>query len=449
MLIRSFQHLIRSACAAICFLLAACGTAAEAQSGLLLGLSSSCDEKGCDPPDRTLWIAPQDGKLQILELPDLIVPRKTGFWRVGTRFYCDPDELKNDPHREPSPTGALFAAPANQRPIVYGVAECPAHVEYLDTESATGDKVPYGASGIDVRFVNGEYISLDYWGRTDCCVHPDSSTQSRVERLGDPFRNPIAYGEIEGSLASNDYEWRAADALLKNASRENDDEEKIPFGEGNTEEEKEIRENFPKWSNMTELDRVTVMQTLNDGCFPKHDDREWYIARNQGKWSAYGGFDTHRLCGVYVDFELPLHAKFAAPAAGPISLDVIKYRITIENVPDLKTIKGVRDLFWSPNHDFLVVIINTDKACISSPFKSCFPRDLDPELFDRTSLLQVYEPQGQDLGKPVISMRLKEFEGPVMEEWATGSNVARWTEELRKIKAQGVVKPLLSSSPQP
>ena len=35
----------------------------------------------------------------------------------------------------------------------------------------------------------------------------------------------------------------------------------------------------------------------------------------------------------------------------------------------------------------------------------------------------------------------------VMAESATGSNVARWTTELTKIKAQGVVKPLLAASP--
>lgn len=450
--------LLNLASVATCFLLAACGTRAHAQSGLLLGLSRSCDEKSCEPPARSLWIAPQAGTLQIMELPDLIVPRKTGFWRVGTRFYCDPHELKNDPHREPSPDGALFAAPVNQRPIVYGVVQCPAHVQYLDTDSATGDKVPYGASGIDVSFVNEDYLSLNYWGRTDCCVHPDASHRSRVKRLGDlakesitygDIEGPVAYGENEGSLASNDYEWKAADALLENASRVFDDGHKVPLGEGDTEEDKEIRENFPKWSLMAKVHKVIVMQTLNDGCFPKHDDKEWYIARNHGQWVAHGSFDTHRLCGGEVDFDLPFHAGFAAPAVGPISLDDIKKRITIKDIPDLKTILGVKDMFWSPNHELLVVLVNTDKACISNPIRICNPRDLDPEYLDQTSLLQVYSPHGQDLGKPVISMQLKEFEGPVMAEWATDSNVARWTAELKKIEAQGVVTPLLSSSSHP
>jgi hypothetical protein len=449
MQMKSFWHLIRPASAATCFFLAACGTASEAQSGLLLGLHRGCGEEGCETEYRTLWIAPQAGTLQIMDLPDLIVPRKTGFWRVGTRFYCDPDEMKNDPHKAPSPDGAFFASPVNQRPIVYGVVQCPAHVQYLDTQGTCGDNVPDGARGINVSFVNDEYISLDSWERTDCGGHPDGSDQWRVQRLGDPASVPIAYGDNEGILASNDYEWKAADALLENAHSNFDDGQSAPFGEGNTEEDMEIRENFPKWSHMAKVDKVTVMQTLDDGCFPKHDDKEWYIARNHGRWVAQGSFDTHRLCGGDVDFELPLHSSFAVPAAGPVSLEAIKNRITIKEVRDLKMIKGVKDLFWSPNHELLVVLINTDKACISNPYEICLPWDLDPEDLDQTSLLQVYLPHGQDLGKPIISMQLKEFEGPVMAEWATDSNVARWTAELSKIKAQGVVKPLLSSSSHP
>jgi hypothetical protein len=402
--------------AAACFVLAACGSMARAQSGFLLGLHRGCGEEGCATEYRSLWIAPQDGKLQILELPDLIVPRKTGFWRVGTRFYCDPDELKNDPQREPSPDGAFFATPVNQRPVVYGLAQCPAHVQHLDTQEETLDNAAYGATGIDVTFVNDEYISLDDWGRTDCCVHPDASHQSSVARLGDPARNPIAYSEIEGVLARSNYEWAAAEALLKNANLiDNDDRPKMSSGEGNAEDETNILENFPKWSNMSELDKVTVMQTLDDGCFPKHDDREWHIVRDHGQWRAYGSFDTHRLCGVEVNFELPFHASFAAPATAPISLDAIGKRIP-----------GAYDAFWSPGRETVVVLIDPDHPS-----------------------LEVFSPRGQDMGKPVITMQLKEFEGPAMAEWATGSNVTRWTAELKRIKAQGVVKPVLSLSPYP
>jgi hypothetical protein len=67
--------------------------------------------------------------------------------------------------------------------------------------------------------------------------------------------------------------------------------------------------------------------------------------------------------------------------------------------------------------------------------------------FPAQTSLEVFSPRGQDLGKPVMTLSLMDFEGPVMAESATGSEVARWTTELMKIKAQGVVKPLPAASP--
>lgn len=443
-----FWHSMRLISVATYVLLTLCGLTARAQAGLLLGLHRETDENSKEIPHRTLWIAPKAGTLQIIELPDLIVPRKTGFWRVGTRFYCDPDEVKEEPHKAPSPDGAFFAAPVDQQPVVYGVVQCPAHVQYLSTEGPCGDNVPDGARGIDVSFVNDEYISLDDWGRTDCGAHPDYGGRKTVERLGDPARNPVAYGDIESGGAGNEYDRRAAHALIDHNGTVDRNGHSVPFGEGDSEEDKEIRKNYPNWPTMSDMEKVAAMEKLDIGCFPEHDNKEWYIARSQGRWSATGIVWTHRLCGYYVDFELPLHVSFAAPAAGPISLDAIKNQVTIKDAPDLKTIRGVTDILWSPNHELLVVFVDVDKACVSNPIEICLPRQSEPEFADKT-LLQVYFPHGQDLGKPVSSMQLKEYEKPVMAEWATGSTVTRWATELKKIKAQGVVKPLVSSSPHP
>jgi hypothetical protein len=50
---------------------------AQAQSGLLLGLRSAKNEY------RTLYLSPAGGKWAVLERPDVIAPRRDGFWRVG------------------------------------------------------------------------------------------------------------------------------------------------------------------------------------------------------------------------------------------------------------------------------------------------------------------------------------------------------------------------------
>jgi hypothetical protein len=260
---------------------------------------------------------------------------------------------------------------------------------------------------------------------------------------------PVPYGDVEGEGASDEYERRAAHALINDGSGLDENGRAVPLVDGDTDYYKEIRKSFPNWSTMNEMEKVAAMETVDPACFPEHDDTEWNITRSLGGWSATGFVRTHRLCGYYVDFGLPLHESFAEPATGRINLEDIKDQITIEDVPDLKMIKGVKDLFWSPNHKLLIVLVNTDKACVGNPNEICAPRELDPQDLDRTSLLQVYSPRRQHLGKPVISMQLKEFEGPVMAEWSTGRNVARWNAELKKVNAQGVMEPLLSSSPQP
>src|SRR5580658_5282786 len=86
---------LKAALAAVVFLSVICGSAAWAQSGLLLGLGRPCLKGRCETVYRTLWIAPHGGTVQIVELPDLIVPRRMGFWRVGVRTYCDPNRLKD------------------------------------------------------------------------------------------------------------------------------------------------------------------------------------------------------------------------------------------------------------------------------------------------------------------------------------------------------------------
>lgn len=93
---------------------------------------------------------------------------------------------------------------------------------------------------------------------------------------------------------------------------------------------------------------------------------------------------------------------------------------------------GAYDAFWLPNREMVVVLVGLNKP-------------LQAETFPSRSALEVFSPHGQDLGKPTVTMSLADFEGPVMAESATGSNVARWTRELTKIKAQGVVKPRLAA----
>jgi len=180
-------HSIKLASAATCFLLVASDTVAEAQSGLLLGLRRECDEERCETAYRTLWIASRAGTLQIMELPELIVPRKTGFWRVGVRSYCHPKGTKYDADYDIWSDVVLFAKPVSQRPIIHGLLQCPEPAQTPNAAQRSCDDIDEDVDdGIDVQFVNGDYISLRKWARNGPCSSTvDGSDFWNVQRLGD------------------------------------------------------------------------------------------------------------------------------------------------------------------------------------------------------------------------------------------------------------------------
>lgn len=388
------------------YVFALSGPEAQAQSGLLLGLGRTCLSGECETPYRTLWIAPQRGTVQITELPDLIVPRSSGFWRIGVRTYCNQEVLETPfGHPATSLVDVWFAEPVGKQPVVSGLIPCPALPSC-------------GTDSVSVMFVNANYISLQEGDGGDCGTHPDWSGDWTVRPLVEHNATPLAYNTIEGLGASDEYQRAAAHALLENYSSGAGP----PLGESDSEDDQKLREDNPRWSSMTDVEKVAAAQT-DGGCFPEHNDKDWYIARDKGRWVADGAFSTHRLCGVLVDFAIPFHPPFASSATVAISLNDIA-----KQVPD------AFDAFWSPDREMVVV------------FAGKISHDYPGETGGTS--IEVFSPRGQNLGKPIAKMPLNRLEGPVMAEWATGANAARWSTELTIIKAQGAIKPLLTTSSQ-
>jgi hypothetical protein len=86
-------------------------------SGVLLGLRvTQCSgDADCNEILQTLWIAREGNQIKLVsKLPDLIVPRTDGFWRVGLRTYCGtPDEESITVKDVP------FAVPVRERPTLF------------------------------------------------------------------------------------------------------------------------------------------------------------------------------------------------------------------------------------------------------------------------------------------------------------------------------------------
>jgi hypothetical protein len=90
-------------------------------SGLLLGLAGSgCAENDCSNYMRTLWIAPQGAAVKLVAtVPDIIVPRQDGFWRVGVRVVCDAPEDWGIAQYD-----SLFAVKVRERPEFKDKVSC-------------------------------------------------------------------------------------------------------------------------------------------------------------------------------------------------------------------------------------------------------------------------------------------------------------------------------------
>jgi hypothetical protein len=181
-------------------------TPALAQTGLLLGLRDDCAGEGCDTSLRTLWIAPKGGALTVAELPDLVVPRRDGFWRVGVRHYCDLSERNGGSEDDSiSKQDVLFSVPVSKRATVEGLVACPKTNQRVCT-----------ASHISVTFLNPEYLSIEQGEEFNCGAHPDWSGSFTVSHPGDAERKAISFGSLKGLDAANEYRHATAHALIEN-----------------------------------------------------------------------------------------------------------------------------------------------------------------------------------------------------------------------------------------
>jgi hypothetical protein len=144
---------------------------APAQSAALIGLHLNAwdDEKGMDPPGyRTFLIIFRDGKARLAaEIPDLIVPRKDGFWRVGA--------VHNGPARDGGFQEFVYVSRAQSIPRALGEYQPPAAGGNCDrTDQAT------------IEFVSPDLLSVSYLHAPGCSL--ESETQHATYNLDEPAR---------------------------------------------------------------------------------------------------------------------------------------------------------------------------------------------------------------------------------------------------------------------
>ena len=128
---------------------------APTQSAVLIGLHvDDLDQANGQPPPsyRTLLIIFHDGNAQLAaDLPDLIVPRKDGFWRVGTLHKGPPGKYQAQEF--------VYAVPVRSVPQAVGEYHPPnPDWNCSETDQAT------------IEFVNPDLLSVSYFTEPACSL---------------------------------------------------------------------------------------------------------------------------------------------------------------------------------------------------------------------------------------------------------------------------------------
>lgn len=148
------------------FLSALCAPGALAQSGVLIGASSPAGYE-------TLWIVRDASRPLQATIPELLVPRGDGWWRLGTVPICSTGGS------EPQSMDVLWRAPADSTPVISeichelprGELPLPVYAEDSATaDSARKELIRCSWSKIEIKFVSPEYVAVgERSGQTEEC----------------------------------------------------------------------------------------------------------------------------------------------------------------------------------------------------------------------------------------------------------------------------------------
>jgi hypothetical protein len=278
---------------------------APAQSAMLLGLHLNAwdDEKGAHPPSyRTFLITFRDGKAQLAaDIPELIVPRKDGFWRVGA--------LHKGPPRDGGYQEFIYASPARSVPHAVGeYALNPDVPENPDSNCSPTNKAT-------IEFVNPELLSVSYLTEAGCSL--DVQFQNATYKL-EELETKLDITTILGPTAWN--AEKKADALAKSDSGISPD-----------------------------CVGVSKPDATNWGI-----ERSGQLPRSQAKgWVLASDFNTPHVCGDGDTYEIkiPIPESLTGPTYHDSTLlSLLKSKVAMDNA----VLPG--KAFLTPSGDFLVAL---------------------------------------------------------------------------------------------
>jgi len=299
------------------------GTTSAQSSGVLLGVADSIttqrdyDDFGriSPPAYRTLWIARDvNGELTVLAtLPELVVPRKDGFWRVGVSQNCIFDDSVKDFPNE-SLLQEVWAAPIGKTATMEQSQPCALHKPedyappYGRSEEDKGKISQCGFALASIHYLSPEMIGISVEeGSSEACEAGRGGRVTEKYSVRNFDYRALGFGQLLGPAARDAY----FDALPKHGTNS--------FG--------------------TEC-----------GDPSKDDDTGWRVEHKLGSWHPY----LNQSLGYFeCTADRPIHFQLPAPVTGdlstPLDWKLLRSRII-----------GISDAYASPNGDMLIAITKSE-----------------------------------------------------------------------------------------
>lgn len=327
--------------------------------GVLIGLRAnvgnplSVNEAPQPSALRTMWVHGTTGAKPgaPLELRELVVPRRSGFWKLGLVADCvEENYVDADGAARGSMTtlnASLWADRIDKLPALK-----PKRCSRQDVTCSVVFETW-------IRWVWPEYVSVNDGGESGCGAHPGGTIAHRVRGLSD-FKD-LNIRDVLGLAVEQSFR-RAFEA-----AREEDAKDRT-------------------------LDEVK-------GCHEgvTFDPGAWNIEREAGKWRIKGWTDTQRWCGVGFDYFVDADLS---RITGKRPDEAARWPALKARWPE------IADVHTSPGGQWTIIASGGELL-----------------IFIGASLD----------GEP-LRIKKGHFEEVVMVEWATGSNVARWNDQIARLR---------------
>jgi hypothetical protein len=377
------------------------GSSADSVSaeGILLGFSSrrtaAYNDHGSAQQLSTAWIVRRGETAQLVAvLPYLIVPRSTGFWRLGIENVC---EMYGDNNEFRSRRDIVWSGPADATPHLNKGPDCPVKPQGKDKSDSADQYQGTNGGPVDrytdcmyssrkISFVSPNYISESAEeANTDACEARGGriSAWSRVLSITTPEMRAV-YGPEETGPTTR---------LLSDFEEQNPKRVAYAFKAVFTKEYKEL-----------------MAGGMN--CPEGHvDGQGWEIRRKDGMWTPW---ITQELFLGFSDCEIDAYV----PVELPTSL-AGHNRVVPEFAKLKKSVPEATDAFTSPRGDTTVIITN--------------------------GKVLVYSVSGEKLGTKLLEVDFPDGATPVMDQWAIGTHVESWTQQVRQWRTDPLPHAVISS----